>query len=189
MKTNIFGNKKVRILAALLALTCVAPVNAAVTYVFKFDGTVDATVTDPIIGNGTVSFDDNLVPGTYSLSSLTNLAMSFTFGSDTFTLANLATPPANVQVQITPSGSDLSMTFGGSGDGPFDGSIDFMSGTGNLSFEPGFGSLYFTDSGSNFGTFEGIATPAVSVVPEPGSLLGLALLIGAGLNLRRRQQA
>jgi len=167
------------VVAITLAFQAIAPAQAAI-FDFTFDNTPDATVTAPIVGTGTFSFDGAAAPGIVALTSLSNFAFNFDFGGSIFTNANIATPLANVLVQFTTSGSDLLVTFGGATGGPFGGSLDFTNPS-SLSFQPNFGHLYFTAQG--LGTFQGIAA-----VPEPMTL-GLLAFGFAGLVAVRRRRA
>ncbi|MBD2628609.1 PEP-CTERM sorting domain-containing protein [Trichormus variabilis] len=148
----------------------------ALTFDFVFDNSPNSTVTAPIVGTGTFSFDGDPGDGTFALTSLANFDFSFNFGATTFTNANIATPISNILAQISTVGSDRFVKFGGSGGGPFIGSIDFLNGSNRLSFQPGFGSLYFNNNG--FGTYQGVAQVPTTSVPEPGSVLAL---LGVGL--------
>jgi MYXO-CTERM domain-containing protein len=172
--------------AALLAFASVAPASAAV-FNFAFDSSPDSTVTAPLVGSGTFSFDGTATAGTVALTSLTNYAFSFTFGSNTFTNADIQTPVANVQVQFTTQGTDLVVNFGGSRGGPFGGSLDFTNGGAFLTFQPNFGGLY--GSGNFFGNYAGVAAAEPSTgVPTPMAL-GLFGLGLAGLAVVRRRRA
>ncbi|MFM2063825.1 MAG: hypothetical protein RLZZ507_3496 [Cyanobacteriota bacterium] len=154
----------------------------ALVFNFQFDNTDDGTVTPPIVGTGTFVFDGDPGNGTFALTSLTNFDFSFTFGANTFTNANIATPVANVLVAITTAGSDRFVRFGGGGGGPLGGSIDFNNAGNFLTFQPNFGTLYGTTS--NFGSFSGTAsaaavpfdTPAGQAMATFGSLFVLGLM-------------
>jgi hypothetical protein len=153
------------------------PEAKALSFTFGFDNTSDGTVTPPFVGSGTFSFDGDPGDGQFALTSLTNYSFNFSFGADTFTNANITTPIADIIVAIATNGSDRIVNFGGSGGGPNGGSIDFenLSNTSQsfLSFQPNFGSLYFTSS--YFGTYAGVVTPdAVPFEFSPG--LGMVLL-------------
>ena len=155
----------------------------AATFNFSFDATPNDDVTPPLVGSGTFNFDGPANVGTFGLASLSNYSFSFTFGSATFTNADIVTPVANVLVQVQQSGSDLIVNFGGAGGGPFGGSLDFINGPSNLSFQPNFGSLYFENGA--FGTYRGVA----AAVPEPATwammLCGFGL-VGAASRQRSR---
>lgn len=157
----------------------------ALVFNFQFDNSVDGTVTPPIVGTGTFDFDGDPGDGTFALTSLTNYNFSFDFSGNTFTNTNIATPVANVLVQIATAGSDRFVTFGGSGGGPNGGSIDFAN-AGNatsLTLQPGFGTLYFF-TGSGVGTFSGTVPsaavpfdiPGGATIPTVGSLFALGLM-------------
>lgn len=182
MKKNLLS---AALTAAVLALASAAPAQASV-FNFNFDASPDGTVTGPFVGTGTFSFTGTATAGTFSLSSLSGYAFDFTVNGNHFTAANLATSVSNILVSITSSGQDLLAHFGGAGGGPFGGSMDFVNGGANLSFQPAFGPLYF--SGSSFGTYEGVLSTAPSAVPEPlsASLVGLGL---AGIVAVRRRRS
>lgn len=173
-----------RSLAAALVTLAAATSAEAALFNFSFDNNfLDGTLSAPIVGTGTLSFSGNATAGTTVwLSSLSNLAISFSFGSQTFDESDIATPLANVLVQFTSSGTDVLANFGGLGGGPFGGSLDFTTPGSSLSFQPDFGSLYFQDT---FGDYRGVLANT-GAVPEPGSiaLIGLAL-VAAGAARRR----
>jgi hypothetical protein len=181
-----------------LALLCAAGLTTAVLghatpaqaliFAFEFDETPDTTVTPPIVGTGTFSFDGNPGPGTFALTSLPNFNFLFNFGSESFSNADITTPLANILVGITVVGSDYSVNFGGSRGGPLGGSIDFDNSNKFLNFQPDFGSLYFTAPSpqftaleQTFGTFQGL-TP----VPGPLPLFGAGAAFGFSRKLRRK---
>lgn len=173
--------------AALLAMVAAVPAEATV-FNFNFDATFDATVSAPYVGSGTFSFDGPAMVGTYALTSLSNYAFDFTLNGIQFTNTDLATPVANISVAITLAGTDLLVNFGGTGGGPFNGSVDFVKGGGGLlTLQPGFGPLYQSDTGSS-GTYQGVS--AISTVPEPMSVALLAIgLAGITAARRRRRRA
>jgi len=174
-----------------LALLCAAGLTTAalghatpaqaLIFAFEFDGTFDTTVTPPIVGTGTFSFDGNPGPGTFALTSLPNFNFLFNFGSESFTNADISNSLVDILVGITVVGSDYSVNFGGGGDGPFGGSIDFFNLNDQifLGFPPEFGSLYFSSSFT--GTFQGL-TP----VPGPLPLFGAGAAFGFSRKLRRK---
>jgi len=176
--------------AAVTAMTfgSFTPEAQALSFDFQFDNTPNATVTPPIVGDGTFSFDGDPGDGTFALTSLSNFNFAFNFGGNTFGNADIATPLANVLVQITNSGGTRSLNFGGFGGGPFRGSLDFINGSTNLSFQPNFGSLYF--SNGNFGTYEAIAsTTDPTPIPTPALLPGLVGMGVAALRKRKQEAA
>lgn len=149
----------------------------ALTFDFEFDNSPNSTVTPPIVGTGTFSFDGDPGDGIFALTSLANFDFSFDFAGITFTNANIATPLSNILAKISTIGSDRSVTFGGSTSGPFGGSLDFVNAGIGLSFQPDYGSLYFTTN-NGFGTYQGVIQAPTTSVPEPGSVLAL---LGVGL--------
>ena len=169
---------------ALAAALCLSVGSAqALTFNFSFDNTPDGVVGAPLVGSGTFSFDGDPGDGQFALTSLSNADFAFDIAGNAFGNANIVTPLANVLVQISTVGTDRVVNFGGSGGGPFAGSLDFINGGGaSLSFQPFFGSLYFSDN--FFGTYEGVAVAAP--IPLPLSLPLLAAGIGALALVRRR---
>ena len=141
----------------MMATLCTAA--SGLTFDFEFDNTIDATVTAPLVGTGTFTFDGDVSDGTFPLNSLPNYDFDFEFdGARLFGTADIVTPIGNILVQISTVGSTRFVTFGGSGGGPFGGSIDFSDASGTLSFQPNFGSLFFVTT-LDFGTFQGTLTP------------------------------
>jgi PEP-CTERM motif len=112
--------------------------------------------------------------------------MSFTFGTDSFTDVDIATPLGEVLVILSTTGPDRELQFSNTnafGSGPFAGSLDFINvSDDNLSFEPpGFGTgLIFYSESSQLLQFPSGDYLALQVVPEPASLVLLATGI-AGL--------
>lgn len=138
-------------------------------------------MTPPIVGTGTFSFDGDPGPGTFALTSLPNFDFLFNFSTESFPTADISTPVANILAGITAVGSDYFVNFGGSSGGPQFGSIDFTNSCDNsLSFQPGFGSLYLTNSAQ--GTFQGLTPP----VPGPLPLFGAGAAFGFSRKLRRK---
>ncbi|MDX2035787.1 MAG: PEP-CTERM sorting domain-containing protein [Isosphaeraceae bacterium] len=124
--------------------------------------------------------------GIFALAPFTP-TMSFNFLSgSSFTQADLFTPLANIQIRIVDLGGGLrGINFSGFG-GPFGGSMDFINAS-SLSFQPGFGPLYFADNGASFGSYTGIA--GATAVPEPATpaLSGTFGLVGLAALARRRK--
>ncbi len=187
MNKNIFTV----LTSSLVAVTLLglSPLKSqAVTFNFKFDNTPNATVTDPIVGTGTFSFDGDPGDGKFALTSLPNFNFFFNVVGDSFTNANIVTPVANIFAKIETIGSDRFVNFGGSGGGPFGGSIDFINApAGPLSFQPNFGRLYFSKAG--LGTYEGKVQADVTPVPEPTTILGLLSLSLGVLVTKNKKQA
>jgi hypothetical protein len=177
---------------AVTVLSATPLKSQALTFDFSFDNTFDGTVTPPIVGTGTFSFDGDPGNGTFALTSLANYNFSFNFlNGSSFTNTDISTPVANVFVAIQDNGTDRFVNFGGAGGGPFIGSLDFINASGGLSFQPNFGTAYFTTRGG-FGTYQGIVPADVTPVPEPASILGLlGLSLGALManNKRKVNQA
>jgi len=174
--------------AAVTAMTfgSFTPEAQALSFDFRFDNTPNGTVTPPVVGTGTFSFDGDPGVGDFALTSLTNYQFAFNFGGNLFGNADITTPLANVLVRIAGSPGARSLNFGGAGGGNFGGSLDFLNSSG-LSFQPNFGQLYFTTTGG-LGTYEAIeATDDPTPIPTPALLPGL---VGMGVAaLRKRQQA
>lgn len=181
-------------LAAAAAFTfgLAAPAAAVTNISFFFDNTPDSTVVAPIVGNGSFSTSDTLGLGDFGLNSLTDFSFSFTFGGVSFDESHIQTPLANVILRISQNGPMTLLTFGGNEGGPFGGSLDFVNGFNQLSFQPDFGVLYFMNGDGNeyFGTYA--AQPGGGTVPEPASwalLIAGFGLTGAAARRRRRLAA
>ncbi len=170
-------------------------VNAsAAVFNFTFDNTFDYTVTPPFVGSGTLSFDGTATVGTYSLASLSNLNVNFSFtDGSSYTIADLD------------SGSNLSSS----------GISIFDLGSGNLGLVTTGNVLRFKNSSLNFEPTGGINDPvalfsfdsnasvvhtyvnnnvggsynaviAAQSVPEPFTIVGT--LIGGTAALRMRKK-
>eukprot|EP00804_Cyclotella_cryptica_P015401 CCRYP_008020-RA/>CCRYP_008020-RA protein AED:0.09 eAED:0.09 QI:238/0.66/0.75/1/1/1/4/98/305 len=161
-------------------LAGLASVVEALSFAFEFDNTADSTVTPPIVGTGTFSFDSDPGPGTFALTSLPNFNFLFNFGSQPLSNADISTPLANILVRITGVGSDYSVNFGGSGGGLYGGSLDFVhsSNGDGLTFQPNFGLLYGSvGTIVTFGTFQGL-TPSSSSTSSPSKSPSVSPSVG-----------
>jgi hypothetical protein len=185
-----------------LALAISGEARAATTFLFEFSSKrgADGTANSPIVGTGTFTSSINLGPGVYALSSLTGYSMSFTFGNTTYTNLNIATPLSEVAVDVTSFGAGERLVFtenGPVGDGgPYKGSLDLVSGSSYLTFEPSLfgghdyfgersgGSLYFanylaTSETQTTGLLSGLTPRTTSQdAPAPAPGAGLAGLLG-----------
>ncbi|WP_309736325.1 PEP-CTERM sorting domain-containing protein [Chamaesiphon sp. OTE_75_metabat_556] len=64
----------------ILCSLLIGTINAsAAVFNFTFDANVDNTVRPPSVGSGTLSFDGAAIVGSYSLASLSNLDVNFSF--------------------------------------------------------------------------------------------------------------
>jgi hypothetical protein len=150
---------------------------SAAVFNFTFDNTVDQTVTPPFVGSGTLSFDGTATVGIYSLASLSNLNVNFSFtDGSSYTIADLN------------SGTNLSLI----------GISIFDLGSGNLGLVTTGNVLRFKNSSLNFEPTSNINDPinfstnssvvhgyinnnvggnynavgAAQQVPEPATILG-----------------
>lgn len=175
--------KTVLSLLPALTLLCTS-LGFAGTFTFQFDNTFDGTLTPPIVGTGTFTFTTDPGNGTFGFADFGTTQFSLNFGGVTFSEADIATPLSNVQLRITEVSGVRFLNFGGSGGGPFGGSLDFVNGSSSdLSFQPGFGSLYFSDA--NFGTYEAV----LDTVPEPATSMFLGVGIAALAVLSHRRHS
>lgn len=175
-------------------------VNAsAAVFNFTFDNTFDSTLTSPFVGSGTLSFDGTATVGSYSLVSLSNLNMNFSFTNGTsFSLANLTSNLSTSGISVFDLGSgNFGLVFTGTGNGF--GSVDFIKDPTSLSFEPtgdisdpmgffggnGVTNLYVTDV--FLGSYNAVSTAQPSTsVPEPFTVIGS--LVGGTAALRMRKK-
>jgi len=182
------------------------PANAGMIFTTHFDNTSDRTLSLPYVGSGVLSFDNDLLDGTYAWSTLTNLVFSFAVGGESFSLTDIITPTTAPGLTIYQSGTDW--YFDGNQGNPEDtddGAVDFKNSNGALaSFEPNnldqpfdappFNRYYVVtsldalDAGDGFFGTYGVHPTAV---PEPGTLTLLAMggLLVCMLGAWRRRRA
>lgn len=142
-------------------------------------------VSPPIVGNGQMSFDNDLPDGSYLLVTLTNLQFSVTVGTETWTQNDTAMFDLDTKVVIYGSGTRFS--FDGAGTTvPTGGALEVINGNGAwISVEPAapgaiHDNLYATSTG-----YAGV----YGILPEPSSWC-LALsggLLGLVAAARRRR--
>lgn len=183
-----------RIAAILLAFSSIN--SYANTIDVNLDTTADPTVPPPYVGTGEISFSDNLNDGSYLLSSLNNLQITFTIASETFTLANLAgSYDPSASVVIFNNGTDFYFDAPPSGSSGFGGAVDFQIGGDFITTEPDVNggrsapyNLYFASiGGSNY--FGAYGNPQ-QTVPEPTSIALLAAgLFGFAAQRKKAAQA
>jgi hypothetical protein len=170
-------------LAGALTLAALPAAAAPFTFNFEFDNTPNGSVEPPIVGTGFLTFDD-LGDGTFDFFSLTNVDLGFTFGADTWGLANLDTS-AGTLVEISTTLDARSLVFTGIGNGLEGGSIDFLIDANPtdkvLTFGPSSAVGLYRVVGSLFGDY---AASAVAQTPLPATLLLFAVGL-AGLRLSR----
>jgi len=162
---------------------------SATTFNFGFDNDPTTGIQAPIVGTGSFTFANDPGNGTFAFNSLGAFSIAFSFvDGETFTSADIASDLSQVLVILSPFGTERRLQFsdtGAGGGGPFGGSLDFVSSSGTLSFEPSYlgGNLdlYFTDA--FFGSY--LATTGKVTVPDSGSTMMLMLLVvGALLGLQ-----
>ncbi|MEI6332845.1 MAG: PEP-CTERM sorting domain-containing protein [Pseudanabaena sp.] len=174
-------------LATLGLLSFTAPANA-LSFNLNFDNTADNTLSAPFVGTGTFSFTGNVSDGTYTLTSLPDYNFNITFGTTTFTNANITTTPSTVLAII--SGSGTGVKFSNNTSNGAGGSIDFINGINDLSFEPpSFGgnlNLYFANVNSTqyFGNY-GVSAATPTPVPFEFEPTGAVVVLGGLWGLKR----
>ncbi|HEY9877960.1 MAG TPA: PTPA-CTERM sorting domain-containing protein [Leptolyngbyaceae cyanobacterium] len=183
--------------AATATVVATAMPSQAASFSFQFDDTFDFTLTDPIVGTGTFSFDSDLGDGSYALTSLPNYLFSFNIDGHVFGNIDIVTPLSEIFVEILDSGKRVAFSnINPIGSGPFAGAIDFISSNNKgLSFEPpglrpGQTPTLYQLSGLSispvFGTYVGTSTPTPEPIPEPTPVL-LPYLIAMGVAALRKK--
>jgi hypothetical protein len=169
---------------------------SAAVFNFTFDNTFDYTVTPPFVGSGTLSFDGTATVGTYSLNSLSNLNMNFSFtDGSSYTIANLDSP-------IMLSNSGISIFDRGSGNlGLVTTGAVLRFKNSSLQFEPTSNindpvALFGNDSNAAVvhtyvnnnvgGSYNATAVAPTTPVPEPFTVIGT--LVGSTAAFRMRKK-
>ena len=161
-------------------------------------------VDAPYAGTATLTYtaDSALANGSYAWSSFADLTLTINLGSAVFTQAHLATPAANVNIEVRSGGfffSNSAYVQGAPGTGtppggPMGGSADFVVGSNNLSTQPltlaqassATSAFYISSAGPGLHAYG--TSAATAAVPEVSSSLLAAVAGSAGL-LRRRRRA
>jgi hypothetical protein len=168
---------------------------SAATFNFTFDRTFDSSLTPPFVGSGTLGFDGAATVGSYSLASLSNLNMNFSFTNGTsFSLADLTSNLSTSGISVFDLGSgNFGLVFTGTS---ALGSVDFLKNSTSLNFEPtssisnpkgsfggnGVTNVYVSDA--LLGSYNAVS--ASQSVPEPFTVIGT--LIGGTAALRMRKK-
>jgi hypothetical protein len=172
-----------RIILAVFSLVFVLTASAT-TFNFGFDNNPATGIQAPIVGTGAFTFASDPGNGTFAFNSLGAFSIAFSFvDGETFTGADIASDLSQVLVILSGSGMQRRLQFsdtGSGGGGPFGGSIDFVSSSGTLSFEPSYfgGNLDLYGTDAFFGSY--LATTGNVTVPDAGSTMMLMFLpVGA----------
>jgi hypothetical protein len=171
-------------------------VNAsAAVFNFTFDNTFDATLTPPFVGSGTLSFDGAATVGTYSLASVSNLNMNFSFtDGSSFSITDVTSNLATSGISIFNSGSgNLGLVFTGnqvltfinnsSQQFGFEPTISISNPTGTF-VGNGVTNTYQTDL--LLGSYNATAVASTTSVPEPFTVIGT--LVGGTAAFRMRKK-
>lgn len=164
---------QIQIFAGLCLFSFLSAADAGTIFDVSFDGTFNSTLTPPFVGSGTVSFDQVLGDGTYLLTGLNNLKMSFTIGADTWTYADIVAPNPSLSITIYDAGKNFYFN-GPPSSSPFLGAADFINASGDgLTTQPN------TVGSPPFNRYIVVSTTGVilrgtygvATVPEPASIL------------------
>jgi hypothetical protein len=173
---------------------------ADTVFSFQFDQTPDVTLTPPIVGAGTFSFTTDPGDGTFPLTALGALDISFTVGGTTYTEEDIDPLLSldEVLVILSTTGAERRLQFSNTdplGAGSAGGSFGFINvDFQELVFEPPGTSLVLYAESSLCGLAEAcgtyFATAAAVAVPQPSTvvLVGTSLaafLMGASVTRRR----
>jgi PEP-CTERM motif len=191
---RIMAHAGLALFSASLIFGSAGAASASEVFDFQFDnqgtGTVDGTIVPPLTGTGTFTFANNVGLGIFALSALGVFQMDFTFGADSYTEANIATPLSEVAVRIIQDGANQRLEFTENGSpadgGPAHGALDLENGT-LLSFEPSFfgGNYLYAEGPVNLGSYLALARTSA---PEPLTLSVFGVgLVGAAAMRRRKK--
>jgi hypothetical protein len=169
---------------------------SAAVFNFTFDNTFDYTVTPPFVGSGTLSFDGTATVGTYSLNSLSNLNMNFSFtdgSSYTITDLDSLSMLSNSGISIFDRGSgNLGLVTTGAVLRFKNASLNFEP-TSNINDPVAFFSndsnaaVVHTYVNNNVGgSYNATAVAPTTSVPEPFTVIGT--LVGGTAALRMRKK-
>lgn len=78
---------------------------------WRYDATLDATVTEPFVGSGRLTTTDAVGPGDYRLTDFRDVTIEIELGPWNFTLEDLVPPLEDVDVRLYDSPSGLSAFF------------------------------------------------------------------------------